>query len=83
MLCAPQESEPVCSYLCAFSKCAAYAEIGVGSAGCTPLHLAMRVDGNSSIESVRTLVQAAPKDVLITDACGHPPPRIMLFSGYP
>ena len=42
-------------------------------AGCTPLHLAVRVDGDSVIERVRTFLQAAPDATLMTDAHGHTP----------
>ena len=78
MFCAPQEAAPVRSYQCASPKCAADAaigaDIGADSAGCAPLNLAARADGDGVIERVRTLLRAAPDAAPMTDARGSSRP---------
>ena len=75
----PQEYSPVCSYQCAFTKCAADAAVGVDSAGCTPLHLAVWSDGDSVIERVQTLPQSALDATLMTNVHGHTPLNSPVF----
>ena len=79
MLCAPQEAAPVCSYQCAFPKYAADTALGVDSAGCTTLHLVVRVDGDGVIERVCKLLQADPDASLMTNARGCTPLRSAVF----
>ena len=82
VFCDPQEAVPVCSYQFAFPKYAADAELGVDSAGFTPLHLVVWVDGKGVIERARTLLQADPDAEMMTNTRGCTP-CIPLSSGSP